>query len=102
MTVISFQKAKEEREPHWSGTCKCIGCGHEWVGVAPMGVMFVDCPSCELPKGHPKYPFGGGEAGDAVFTCNCGSEALTAYYRGNRFRLQCMACGTDHTTNIFG
>jgi hypothetical protein len=102
MTVVSFQKAKEERSPHWAGSCKCVGCGHEWVGVGPMGTMWVDCPSCEMPKGTPKFPFGGGEAGDLVLVCNCGSEALTAFHRKGKFRLQCMGCGADQTEAVFG
>lgn len=99
--VISLAQAREERKPHWTGTCKCIGCGHEYVGVAPLGVMFIDCPECGLPKGHPKHPFGAQE-GDLFFRCVCGSEALTAYKRGGYFRTMCMACGTDHTHAIYG
>lgn len=100
MTVINFAEAEAEREPHWSGNIKCIGCQHEWVGVAPMGTMFVDCPSCGLPKGTPKHPFGAAE-GDAMFVCNiCDSEALTAYYREGHFRIICMGCGTNHTEAI--
>jgi hypothetical protein len=101
MTVISLSAARDARKPHWEGPCKCIGCGHEWHGVAPIGTMWVDCPSCELPKGHPKHPFGAQE-GDLIFTCNCGSEALTAYQRKGRFYLRCMACGDEHTEAVFG
>lgn len=101
MTVISFQAKKAERDPHWSGKCKCLGCGHEWVGVGPIGVMIVDCPSCNLPKGHIKHLFGPQE-GDSVFQCMCGSEALTAYYNKGQFRLVCMACGIDQSNAIYG
>lgn len=101
MSVISFAEAKAERQPHWTGRCKCVGCGHEWEAVAPIGKMWVDCPCCNLPKGTPKFPFGGA-VGDTVFTCNCGSEALTAYFRKGLFRLRCMGCGTDHSVAIFG
>ena len=102
MTVIRLADEREKRSPHWAGECKCIGCGHRWVGVAPLGTMFVECPSCGLSKGHPYHPFGAGEAGDVVFKCNCGSEAMTAYYRGGRFRFQCMSCGADQTEAVFG
>ena len=100
MTVVSIAQVREERQRHWSGPCKCLGCGHEWVGVAPIGVMFVDCPECDLPKGHPKHPFRS-DVGDLAFVCNCGSEALTAYMRGGRFWMMCMGCGVDHTHAIF-
>ena len=64
-----------------------------------MGVMFVDCPSCDLPKGTPKHPFGGA-VGDTVFACNCGCEALTVYFRKGDFRIMCMGCGANHTDAI--
>lgn len=102
MSVIDFAAARAEREPHWTGTCKCVGCRHEWVGVAPVGTLWLDCPSCGLPKGTPKHPFGAAE-GDCLFVCNtCDSEALTAYWRSGRFVLMCMGCGTDHTAAVFG
>lgn len=101
MSVIDFAAAKKEREPHWTGTVRCVGCQHEWEGVAPIGTMWVDCPECGLPKGHPKHPFGAQE-GDLVFRCLCGSEALTAYQHKGRFFLKCMACGIDQTAAIYG
>lgn len=103
MTVISLAAAREERQPHWSGTVHCVGCQHEWVGVAPMGTMWLDCPNYELPKGHPKHLFGA-DVGDSEFSCVCGGQALTAYVRakGQRFFLRCMACGTDQTNAVFG
>lgn len=101
MTVVSFAAAKAEREPHWTGTARCIGCQHEWQAVAPMGTFDLECPSCHLMKGHPKHPFGA-QPGDLLFLCNCGSEALTAYHRKGTFYLKCMACGTDQTAAIFG
>lgn len=100
-TVIDFQRAKQGREPHWAGTCKCVGCGHEWAGVAPMGTQWVDCPSCDMPKGHPKHPFGAGDD-DSVFVCNhCNSEALTGFVRKGVKRLMCMGCGTDQSEAFF-
>ena len=99
--VISFQQAKEDREPHWSGPCVCLGCRHEWHGVAPVGTTILECPSCGLMKGRTKFLFGADE-GDQFFICNCGSEALTAYVRCGRFRIVCMACGVDQTEAIYG
>lgn len=99
MSVISLAGEREKRSPHWSGCCICLGCKHEWVSVAPIGVMFVDCPSCGLPKGHPKHPFGASE-GDSLFQCDCGSEALTAYFRKGELRLMCMACGKNVTEAV--
>lgn len=102
MTVISFQKAKEEREPHWTSTVYCVGCGHEHVAVAPIGVQWVECPSCHTQKATPRHPFGA-DQGDVVFSCSlCGLEALTAFYRKGRFNLMCMGCGVDHTDAVLG
>jgi len=99
--VICFQAAKEERQPHWSGECVCLGCGHEWVGVAPIGTHVVECPSCGLDKGHSRHLFGPME-GDSVFQCDCGSEGLMAYLRSGRFHMICLACGVNHTEALFG
>lgn len=101
MTVINLFAEREARKPHWQGLVHCIGCQHEWEGVAPTGHMWVDCPSCGLPKGTPKYPFGAAPD-DLLFQCNCGGEALTAYFRNGGFRLRCMNCGDDHTVAIYG
>jgi hypothetical protein len=99
--IVSFAKFKEENSPHWEGPTKCVSCGHKWHQVAPIGTWWVECPSCGLERGHPYHPFGP-RAGETVFQCNCGSEALTAYYRNGVFRTQCMSCGVDHTHAIFG
>lgn len=99
--VVSFAKAKEERSPHWAGPCVCLGCGHEWTGVGPIGECVVSCPSCGLKKGHTKYLFSGDD-GDMQFRCNCGSEALVAFLRKGKFRIICMSCGTNQTEAIYG
>jgi len=101
MTVISLAAAREKRQPHWHGTAYCIGCQHEWEADAPVGGLGLECPSCGLPKGTPKYPFGAQE-GDLLLWCDCGCEALTAFKRNGRFYTQCMACGTDLTHAFYG
>lgn len=98
--VIPF-KQREASDPHLSGQARCIGCGHEWVAVAPVGVWQFECPACQTMKGIHNYPVGP-EAGDLAFQCNCGCEALTAYQRDGLFFLRCMSCGTDHTMAVFG
>lgn len=103
MSVISLAEARQERQPHWGGPAICIGCRHEWVAVAAVGVEWIECPSCLEPKGHPKRPFGA-DVGDSVFECKCGCEAMTAYVRekDRRFVFRCMGCGTDQTSAIWG
>jgi ribosomal protein S27E len=98
--VVSLAKVREERQPHVTGTFVCVGCRHEWVGVAPLASRWVDCPECHLPQGTNKHPFGADE-GDRVLVCaDCGGEALTAYKRGGKFWVRCMGCGND-LTNAF-
>ena len=100
--VIDFASAKEERQPYWTGPCVCLGCRHEWVGVGPTpfgGNM--DCPSCELPKGTVKFPFGAAENDLLLICSNCGGEALTAYLRNNLHYVRCMSCGDDLTDAFF-
>lgn len=101
MTVISLAKAREEREPHWSGECICLACQHKWVGVGPMDTISgLECPSCSLPQGHTRHPFGAPD-GALLLVCKCGSEALTAYKSNGHFWVKCMACGTDQTEVFF-
>lgn len=102
--VVDFSAARAEREPHWAGSCVCLGCRHEWTGVGPIGaVVALECPSCQLRKGVVKCLFGG-QVGDAVLHCtDCGSEAMTVYRRAidglKMFR--CMGCGSDLTEAVF-
>ena len=95
MTVISLAAEREKREPHLCGTVTCLACRHEWEAVAPVGCADgLECPSCALPRGVWKYNFGAQE-GDAVLTCDCGNDVLTAYRRDGAHYVKCMACGDD-------
>lgn len=102
--VVDLLAARTERRPHWSGQCRCLGCGHEWVGVGPIGtITCLECPSCSLPKGVIKNLFGPPE-GDNVLICDCGCDVVTAYIR-SRDRLKivrCLACGADLTSAFYG
>jgi hypothetical protein len=103
MSVVDFAQAKAEREPHSAGTRVCLGCRHEWVGVAPLGENTgLECPSCGMPKGVTKYLYGA-DVGDSEFRCNCGCEALTAFIPKSRSgaKFSCMACGADQTDALF-
>lgn len=101
MSVISFAQAKEDRIPHWSGECKCAGCGHEWIGVGPMGTVDrLQCPSCELPRGLIKNNFGAPE-GALGFACNCGCEYLIAYIWKGKKLIRCVGCGEDQTNAVW-
>ena len=96
--VVEFRKRED---PHLAGEAFCIGCRHEWLSVAPVGVWQLECPSCGSMNGIRHYPVGASE-GDSQFSCSCGCEALTAYLHHGRFYLKCMSCGIDQTEAIFG
>lgn len=95
--VIPFRKREE---PHLAGEAECIACRHRWVAVCPVGTWTLECPSCGLMKGMFRYPISADE-GDGLFSCMCGCEALVAYYRKGKFRIQCMNCGTHQTEALF-
>ena len=52
MTVIDIMTAKAEREPHIHGDARCLACHHEWVAVAPVGAVWLECPECSLDRGR--------------------------------------------------
>lgn len=85
--VVDFGRAKVEREPHTTGPCQCLGCGHQWIGVIPVGIDVVDCPECRTPKGV---------RGSLVinhaeehWTCKCGSQMFHLISSG----AYCPNCG---------
>lgn len=98
--VIPFE-LPEKDDPHLSGEARCIGCGQEWVAVAPVGTWQLECPNCHCMKGIFKLPVGAG-AGDPEFTCQCGCVAMSAYLSKGKFWLRCMSCGLDNTEAVFG
>ena len=100
--IIPFQPRAEEPEGrHWTGPAKCVGCGHRWVAVAPVGTVWLDCPSCLSPKGHAHHAFAAPD-GAAVLVCNtCPSEALEAYIHAGRAYVMCMGCGADLTEAFY-
>lgn len=84
--VIDFSKKKLEASPHCAGDMFCVACRHEWVGVHPVGLRWVECPKCGLHHGHtavPKLP-------DARWVCNCGCDLFTLSSTGNAI---CALCG---------
>lgn len=102
MSVIDFAAAKLERSPHSAGARICLGCQHEWIGVAPLGVnASLKCPECGLPKGVTKNLYGA-DVGEMSFLCNCGCEVMFARRRmSGRTHVHCIACGEDQTEAIF-
>lgn len=49
--VIDFEARKLERSPHRSGKARCLNCKHEWIAVAPIGTVDLQCTKCETFQG---------------------------------------------------
>lgn len=62
----------EEYRPHMHGRCLCLACRHEWEGVAPNGLVWIECPACSLHRGRFLYHADRGEA--KRWTCACGND----------------------------
>lgn len=84
--VVEFKKPSE---PHGSGEALCIGCGHTWVAVAPIGVTRFECPNCHAEKGLWKFEFKP-SVGQLVRECNCGNQLFYLTPDGH----MCANCGT--------
>jgi len=82
-------KSESERyDPHIGGECHCIGCGHEWTGIAPVGTIQLQCPKCNCYKGHFKYLV---LREGPHLTCDCGNDLLHVMQEG----MYCPNCGVD-------
>jgi hypothetical protein len=75
-----------DTEPYLEGACRCLHCQHEWVGVAPIGVISLDCPECRLRRG---VFVANVMRNDPHWVCNCGSMIFAI---NSRFTY-CVACG---------
>jgi hypothetical protein len=88
--VIPFPATPPEPEGQWnSGAAQCLLCGHEWVAVAPTGVVWLECPSCRAVKGHFKFHCCPGED-EPVWACDCGNALFFLTPNGH----MCANCGT--------
>ena len=84
--VVPFSKREE---PHLSGPAKCLGCGHTWQAVSPIGVIAeLECSSCGADKGvhmSSVWPSDG-----VLWQCNCGSTVFCLTPHGAPL---CINCG---------
>jgi len=96
--ILSFP---EKVDPHLAGEAKCVACKFTWAAVAPVGTVDLECPNCGGNRGIWRYPILA-PVGGHYFVCNCGCEAMTAYFSGGNFYLRCIACGLDHSEAIMG
>ena len=86
MAVIDFTKAKAELDPHISGDARCLACQHEWVAIAPIGTIWLECPACSLDRG--RYIAQALRDGDH-WHCACGCDLFYVTDAG----VYCPNCG---------
>ena len=79
----------EDRSKGWlTGPTQCLGCSHQWVAVSPVGVVWLECPSCGLEMGRRTGPV---EAGAEHWECGCGNDLFMI----NREGAYCARCGCE-------
>lgn len=49
--VVDLEARRIEKSPHRSGRARCLNCKHEWVAVAPIGVVDLECSQCSTFQG---------------------------------------------------
>jgi len=91
--VVSLAKVREDKTPHCAGKAVCTACKHEWEAVAPVGVIWLGCPSCGTERGTFKRHHEP-EDGTSVWNCNhCDTHLFTIISDG---RCICAGCGETH------
>lgn len=81
--VIEFSK------DGWNeGRARCIACQHEWVAVARVGEVWLQCPNCETVKGLFQFSCSVPDGG-VIWKCLCGSEAMFI----SPANIRCCSCG---------
>lgn len=89
-SVVAFERPVSDQ--HLTGVGRCVSCRHEWRAVAPVGVDWMQCPSCGLMRGrfmHPVCP----KDGEKVWTCACGCDVFMIL--ANPVAAMCIGCGTE-------
>jgi len=72
-----------------TGEAKCVQCQKEWIAVAPVGTVTLDCPDCNTMKGA----FVGMTCPDEFWVCNCGNDLFFISKEG----CMCANCGITPT-----
>ena len=86
--VVDLSRVREERAPTLTGSARCLAFGHDWVAAAPIGLEWLECPTCRLVRGRFVYPV---QRGGEEWACNCGCTL----FKVNRVGIYCPNCGAD-------
>lgn len=86
--VIDLQREREERTPHLSGEARCLACKHKWIAVAPVGTLWLECPSCTLTRGRYSNQV---ENEGLHWTCKCENDLFYVTVSA----IYCPNCGLE-------
>lgn len=86
--VIFLEQAWAARRPHEAGELHCLACDHSWIGTAPAGQTWMDCPRC----GRKTAEWAMAENGAlAAWACLCGCTV----FRVRKTGIFCLHCGEE-------
>ena len=83
--VVPFERKVIEK--HGTGEAFCLGCNHEWVAVAPIGLDTFECPECHTMKGRFKFEYS--PPAGITWTCGCTNQLFNVTKEG----IFCPNCG---------
>lgn len=80
----------DHRPDNWAaGEARCTHCRHEWNSVFPLPLRdSLECPSCGLFQGWPKYPIM--DTDNETLSCDCGGYTFVIRRQGD---VLCTHCG---------
>lgn len=83
--ILAF-RPREKQDPHITGDARCISCEYEWVAVAPVGAVWLECPACGSRKGLMRFAC---ERDGLQWTCGCDNTLFHVTPDG----IYCPNCG---------
>jgi len=83
---------EEQVDPHMSGRARCVGCGHGWEAVAPIGTTRLECPGCGTQRGA--FVCTTEPAEGLRWKCKCGNDLFSLHDKGAPC---CARCGLRAT-----
>ena len=87
--IKSLQEHKENKTPHMTGEAHCITCHYQWIAVAPLETIWLECPKCKSHKAafmnHVDVP-----KDVKVWTCKCENQLFFITEEG----CWCPNCGS--------
>jgi rubredoxin len=93
--IISLRAKREEKNPHMTGDARCLVCGHEWVAVAPIGTLWLECPKCTAHMGRFMGPVHRPERAGGQFICGICATCGNDLFYVTPEHIYCPVCGEE-------